>query len=114
MEFEVLDEELEDLLHEIIDKTDECSGCASGIEFYSPEYRELKELGYFEVVSEYMDGTALIRPKRKALKYFTNKSEWEKQTKVNTAKSVGGKIADKAVDVAADFTASVIAKMSGM
>lgn len=108
MEFEPVDEELEELIRKIIDRTDECSGCASDIEFYSPEYRDLKELGYFEVVSEYMDGTALIRPKRKMLKYFDRKREWEKQKKLDTVKDIGEKVVDKGVDIAATIATKMV------
>lgn len=108
MDFEPLDEELEEFLQGIIEKSDECSGTAQDIEFYSPEYRDLKDLEYFEVVSEYLDGTALIRPKRKAFKYFDRKKEWEKQRKVDAAKGVGEKVVDKTTDMLATIATKMI------
>lgn len=110
MEFEPIDEDLEPMLQEIIDKTDESSGYASDVEYTNPEHRALKELGFFENAREYLDGTALVMLKRKGLKYFDRKKEWEKQRKVDAVKGIG----EKAVDKGADIAATVLTKMAGM
>lgn len=98
MEFEPLEEELEEYLLELADKAQDGALNTSG---KAPELKELARLGYVEVVSEYIDGTSLIRLTYKAIKYDDRKKKWKKEKKVNAAKGFAEKVRDKAVDIAA-------------
>lgn len=110
MEFEPIDENLEDALRVIIEGVDECTGCADSVDCHTPEYRALQELGLFSETEEFLDGTASVKPTYAALKYFDNKAKWEKERKTGVVKAVG----EKAVDIVTDVAASIAVKMTGM
>ena len=61
MDFEPLDEELEEFLRPIVEEAAD-TGWASDVDFTSAEYRELKRLDMFESAREYYDGTASVQP----------------------------------------------------
>lgn len=105
MEFEPLDEELEKELANITEKAS-ATGWADGIDFTTPEYRELKRLGFFEETSEFFDMTARVKPTYSAMKYFERKEEWRKSKRGATTKGVIEKVVDKGTD----FAAAVVKK----
>lgn len=109
MEFEPLKEELEEALLPIVEAARD-TGWAEGVDFTTPEYRELKQLGMFESVREYYDMTAAVKPTYAAMKYFERKEKRQARHAVDAAKSIGGKILDKGADIAA----SIIAKQIGI
>lgn len=98
MDFEPLEEELEEYLTELTGKAQDGVLNTSG---KTPEFKELVRLGYVEVVSEYIDGASLARLTYKAIKYDDRKKKWKKEKKVNAAKGFVEKVGDKAVDIAA-------------
>ncbi len=108
MEFEPLDEDLEEYLRSILDGAD-AGGAAMVDVFDVPEYWELKRQGYFADASEYMDCSASVRLSYGALRYFERKEKWEASRIASAAgdagKSLGEKIVDKAVDAAVTFAA---------
>lgn len=108
MDFEPLDEELEEFLRMVIDRTDECSGYADGIEYANPEFRALDELGYFEDTHKYIDLTASVKPAYSALRYFERKKRWGKEKIAGHAGKAGGKLVDKGIDLAATIVAKSI------
>lgn len=109
MEFEPIDEGLENALRDILDRVDGCTSYADGIDFLTPEYRALKGLGFFEEADEYMDCTASVKPTYEALRYFERKDAWEKE---KTKAAVGGAVG-KVVDKAVDIGVSIGTKMGG-
>lgn len=98
MDFEPLEEELEEYLTELTDKAQDGALNTPG---KTPELKELVRLGYIEVVSEYIDGTSLVRLTYKAIKYDDRKKKWKKEKRANAAKGFAEKVGDKAVDIAA-------------
>ncbi len=110
MEFEPIDEELEQVLKEIVDSVDECSGYADDLFDHKMECRALNSLGFFEDYEEYIDGAVSVRPTYEAMKYFDRKKRWKAEQNKNAIKEVGGKVLDKGVD----FAAVVVAKAAGL
>lgn len=107
LEFEELEEELEEYLQDLVDRAHNDAVNTSCI---CPEYRELTRLGYIEPISEYIDGTALVRLSYKAMKYNDRKKKWKKDQAVKKVKGV----AESAADKATDFVATVISKGIGL
>ena len=93
MEFQPLDEELEDYLRPLVASARPDGSATIGC-FESPEYRELKRLGYFADTSEYMDCTASVTLSYAAIKYFDRKEKWEADRRAGVASGIGGKLAD--------------------
>ena len=93
MDFQPNDEELEDYLRQLVSSA-QPDGSATVDCFESPEYRELKRLGYFAGTSEYRDCTASVTLSYAALKYFERKKKWEAERRVGVASGIGGKLAD--------------------
>ncbi len=98
MEFEPIDEDLEEALLHMVSDADE-RGCVV-VPDVTPEFNELKRLGFFAMTREYIDGSALVELTYGALRYSSKKEKWEKE-KIKEAgrKAVGG-IASKAVEIA--------------
>ena len=65
---EELDEALESALLDMASSADGL-GWVTGVDARSPEYRELKRLGYIGDSREYLDGTASARLSHKAMSY---------------------------------------------
>ena len=100
MDFEPLDEELEEFLRPIVEEAAD-TGWASDVDFTSAEYRELKRLDMFESAREYYDGTASVQPTYAAMKYFERKKKWKAQQRKETATKVGGKLAETGATIVA-------------
>lgn len=100
MDFEPLDEEIEEFLRPIVEQAAE-TGWADDVDFMCAEYRELKRLGMFDSASEYYSGTARVQPTYAAMKYFERKKKWKARQRKETATKVGGKLVEAGVKVAA-------------
>lgn len=110
MEFEPIDEELEEYLETLIAKQDSASGIVENVDFMCAEYRGLKDLGFFAECDEFLDGTALVKLTYQASTYFKQKDKWKKGQMKQKVSSAGSKVAE----VATDLGAEVILKLSGM
>lgn len=104
MDFEPLDEELEEFLRPIVEQAAE-TGWADDVDFMFAEYRELKRLGMFDSASEYYSGTARVQPTYAAMKYFERKKKWKARQRKKTVAKVGGKVAETG--------AGIVAKLHG-
>ncbi len=104
MDFEPLDEELEEFLRPIVEQAAE-TGWADDVDFMCAEYRELKRLGMFDSASEYYSGTARVQPTYAAMKYFERKKKWKTQQRKEAVAKVGGKVAEAG--------AGIVAKLHG-
>lgn len=100
MDFEPLDEELEEFLRPIVEQAAE-TGWADDVDFMCAEYRELKRLGMFDSASEYYSGTARVQPTYAAMKYFERKKKWKTQQR------------KEAVAKVAEAGAGIVAKLHG-
>ncbi len=94
MGFEPIDERLEGFLRDILSRVDDCTGTADDIDSHALEYRALDELGFFADKTEYLDGTASVKPTYAAMTYFERKEEHERAPQ--TKKDFGTKVASMA------------------
>lgn len=110
MDFEPIDEDLEEYLETLIAKQDSASGTVDNVDFMCAEYRGLKDLGFFAECDEFLDGTASVKLTYQASTYFKHKDKWEKEQMKQKVSSAGSKIAEAVTDVGTE----IALKLSGM
>lgn len=77
MGFEPLDRELEEALSGLVAGADDDGWATFDGYIASPEYRELRRIGMFDDVREYIDGSASVLLSYRAARYFKDKERAE-------------------------------------